>query len=91
MKGTIFGIGLIFVLVAGAIFVSANVEKDEPVQEFVEEKATGDCGCGSCNGDCGGKCGVEGCGCSAKETCGAGTCGNNCGGSCVVKACGCSG
>ena len=81
-------IGLItgILLIVGAVFVSATFLQGEVAEEESGDEAS--CGCGSCNGDCGGSCGVEGCSC-AKEACGSGACENDCGGSCGVSACGC--
>jgi len=76
-KMTIIALVLATVLIAGAVFASAN---------FIQEET--ECSCGKCNGDCNGNCGAENCNCAQK--CGASACGNTCGGNCGISSCGCS-
>jgi len=71
-KTTLIALIAIGILVVGAIVVSATYVNNEPIEpgenEVIETAQT--CGVGSgcgpetCNGACGGTCGVRTCGCS---------------------------
>ncbi len=75
-KTTLAVMAIAVLLVGGAIYASASSQ---------ETAAT--CGESTCNGECGGNCGIEGCGCAS--TCGAATCNQECKGSCGISSCGC--
>lgn len=61
-KITLISIVLAVVLVAGAVFVSADFLEDEPKVEV--KQTVQECNPSTCpSGDCGGTCGVPTCGC----------------------------
>lgn len=63
-KTTIIAVVLAVVLIAGAVFVSATLPKEEAVAENnVCQPGSGSCDDGNCNNQCGGTCGVPNCGC----------------------------
>jgi hypothetical protein len=89
-KKQIIGIGVLAVLLLGAAIVTA-VWQSNTGSAVSDVSDTKSCGCGSCNGDCQGNCGAEGCSCgdSAAKSCGCGSCSGDCGGKCGAASCGC--
>lgn len=67
-KTTIIAVAVAALLILGAVFVSAGFLQDSSDSEKSPSitgnaQAKTSCGCG-CNGQCGGTCGIEGCGCN---------------------------
>lgn len=62
-----FAIVFVAVLVVGALFVSARLNSEETSESSGSEKVQQsqlECGAGTCEGQCGGNCGIPTCGCS---------------------------
>ena len=63
-KTTMIAAALVFVLVIGAVFVSANILKeDAEIEAPVCQTESGQCNNANCNTQCGGTCSVPICGC----------------------------
>jgi len=66
-KKTMYILGIVLVLVVGALFVQANLGNKEASEE---SKPTAcqvpqpTCNANTCNLECGGTCGIKSCGCS---------------------------
>lgn len=61
-KMTMITLAIAVLLIGGAIFASANYLQEENVIEINVLPA---CGPKTCNEQCGGDCGISGCGCSS--------------------------
>ena len=62
MKKVFIGMTVVLFLLAGVFFVSADFSEKEEVE--VDDTQYEECGPNTCNGQCGGGCGVPTCGCS---------------------------
>ena len=62
-KKIIIGLVVVLAVIIGAIFVSANFASEETVEEPQQKVSPTECNAQTCDGQCGGSCGVPKCGC----------------------------
>lgn len=63
MKKIIMTIGTIAVLLVGMFFVSASLSGDVVAEEKIGDDVEVTCNKETCDGQCGGNCGIPTCGC----------------------------